>query len=87
MNPTPSRRQFLKTTSLGLAPLILPPHVWAVDSAPGSKITMGSSGFPSNYLVFCRFKCSGDIVTERNLLSAVGDTGGAGNGERGGLAA
>lgn len=44
MNPTPSRRQFLKTTSLGLAPLILPSHVWAVDSAPGSRITMGFIG-------------------------------------------
>ena len=44
MNLTSSRRQFIKTSALGLAPLILPSHVWAVDSAPGSKITMGFIG-------------------------------------------
>ena len=44
MNSSTSRRQFLKAAGLGAAPLILPSHVWAVDSAPGSKITMGFIG-------------------------------------------
>ena len=44
MNSSTSRRQFLKVAGLGAAPLILPSHVWAVDTAPGSKITMGFIG-------------------------------------------
>ncbi len=44
MQKNSSRRQFLKATSLGVAPLILPSHIWAVNSAPGSKITMGFIG-------------------------------------------
>lgn len=41
---TTSRRQFLKTSAWGVAPLILPSHVWSVENAPSSKITMGFIG-------------------------------------------
>ncbi len=44
MHHISSRRHFLKGAALGAAPLILPSHIWAADTAPSSKITMGFIG-------------------------------------------
>jgi predicted dehydrogenase len=43
--PRSSRRSFLKSTlAAGVAPLILPSHIWSAETAPGSRRTMGFIG-------------------------------------------
>jgi predicted dehydrogenase len=45
MKTSHSRRDFLKTALIaGAAPLILPSHIWAADSAPSNQITLGFIG-------------------------------------------
>ena len=39
-----SRRSFIKSASVTIAPLILPSHVWAAETTPSSKLTMGFVG-------------------------------------------
>ena len=45
MKTSHSRRDFLKTAIIaGTAPLILPSHIWAADSAPSNQVTLGFIG-------------------------------------------
>jgi predicted dehydrogenase len=39
-----SRRQFLKTSAVFAAPLILPRRVWSADTAPSKRLTVGCIG-------------------------------------------
>ncbi len=41
---TTSRRSFLKSTALASAPFILPSHIWAADTKPNSRPTIGFIG-------------------------------------------
>ncbi len=43
--PHPSRRSFLKATlAAGVAPLFLPSHIWAAETAPNSRLGLGFIG-------------------------------------------
>lgn len=43
--PRTSRRSFLKSTlAAGVAPLILPSHIWSAETKPNSRLTMGFIG-------------------------------------------
>ncbi|MEI9898358.1 MAG: Gfo/Idh/MocA family oxidoreductase [Chthoniobacter sp.] len=43
--PRPSRRSFLKATlAAGVAPLILPAHIWSAETKPNDRLTLGFIG-------------------------------------------
>lgn len=39
-----SRRSFIKSASVASVPFILPSHIWAAETKPGAKLTMGFIG-------------------------------------------
>ena len=39
-----TRRSFLKAVGAGTAPFILPSHIWAADTQPNDRLTMGFIG-------------------------------------------